>query len=231
MRAYDRIAQLTRCSFAPKLTSCRTLGRVWHYINRTSPLTNFSFTFVSRSLQAVARCASSRESERWGSPRRISSRRWTSRPSSASTWCVHPLEATAWRAYPRLKMNGRPARSTRRPTLRSHPTRAARSRIRLTRRSHPTHAPLASRSHPPPPTISRPPGDGQGMEQRRQARVQRRRRAALPIRRRRAAHRHHTFPAARQPHVADHPRARRRHRAEEGQGVRQQTQPLIRQLR
>ena len=43
-------------------------------------------------------------------------------------------------------MNGRPARSTRRPTLRSHPTRAARSRIRLTRRSYPTHAPLASDS-------------------------------------------------------------------------------------
>ena len=69
------------------------------------------------------------------------------------------------------------------------------------------------------------------MEQRRQARVQRRRRAALPIRRRRAAHRHHTLQAARQPHLLNHPRARRRHRAEEGQGVRQQTQPLIRQLR
>ena len=186
-----------------------------------------SFTFVARSLQAVARCASSRESERWGSPRRISSRRWTSRPSSASTWCVHPLKATAFRAYPRPKMNGRPARSNSYPPpdpplasdpLRSHP--------------YPTHAPLASRSlHPPAPTISRPPGDGQGMEQRRQDRVQRRRRAALPIRRRRAAHRHHTVQAARQPHVLNHPRARRRHRAEEGQGVRQQTQPLIRQLR
>ena len=194
-----------------------------------------------RSLQAVARCASSRESERWGSPRRISSRRWTSRPSSASTWCVHPLEAAASRAYPRPKMNGRPARSNSYPPpdpllasdpRRSHPhpthaplasdSRAA--RIRLTRRSHRAHIPR-------PPSISRPPGDGQGMEQRRQARVQRRRRAALPVRRRRAAHRHHTLQAARQPHVADHPRARRRHRAEEGQGVRQQTQPLLRQLR
>ena len=185
-----------------------------------------SFTFVARSLQAVARCASSRESERWGSPRRISSRRWTSRPSSASTWCVHPLEPTAFRAYLRPKMNGRPARSNsyqpRDHPLASDPRRS---------QPHPTHAPLASRSHPPAPTISRPPGDGQGMEQRRQARVQRRRRAALPIRRRRAAHRHHTFPPARQPHLLNHPRPRRRHRAEEGQGVRQQTQPLIRQLR
>ena len=149
MRAYDRIAQLTRCSFAPKLTSCRTFGRVWHYINRSSQLKNFSFTFVARhlarSLQAVARCASSRESERWGSPRRISSRRWTSRPSSASTWCVHPLEAAASRAYPRPKMNGRPARSNSYPPpdplLASDPRRS---------HPHPTHAPLASRSHPPP---------------------------------------------------------------------------------
>ena len=100
-----------------------------------------SFTFVARSLQAVARCASSRESERWGSPRRISSRRWTSRPSSASTWCVHPLEPTAWRAYPRLKMNGRPARSNSYPPpdppLASDPRRS---------HPHPTHAPLVSDS-------------------------------------------------------------------------------------
>ena len=151
MRAYDRIAQLTRCSFAPKPTSCRTFGRVWHYINRTSPLTNFSFTFVSRSLQAVARCASSRESERWGSPRRISSRRWTSRPSSASTWCVHPLEPTASRAYPRPKMNGRPARSNSYPPpdppLASDPRRS---------QPHPTHAPLASDSRAARITLTSP---------------------------------------------------------------------------
>ena len=114
-----------------------------------------SFTFVApRSLQAVARCASSRESERWGSPRRISSRRWTSRPSSASTWCVHPLEPTASRAYPRPKMNGRPARSNSYPPpdppLASDPRRS---------HPHPTHAALASDSRaarialtPPPAT-------------------------------------------------------------------------------
>ena len=110
-----------------------------------------SFTFVARSLQAVARCASSRESERWGSPRRISSRRWTSRPSSASTWCVHPLEAAASRAYPRPKMNGRPARSNSYPPpdppLASDPRRS---------QPHPTHAPLASDSRAARITLTSP---------------------------------------------------------------------------
>ena len=181
------------------------------------PLTTQVASFHSRAghfrpSRARANRPKSRD-KRWGSPRRISSRRWTSRPSSASTWCVRrPAAPTGHRhRLPRF-----PSREISPPHLREPPRVPG-----LTLTS------LALASDPPPLSS----GDGQGMGQRRQARVQRRRRAALPVRRRRAADRHDPLQAARQPHVPHHPRPRGRDRAEDGQGVREQAQPLVRQLR
>jgi len=85
-----------------------------------------------RPSRARANRPKSRD-KRWGSPRRISSRRWTSRPSSASTWCVRRLAPTGHRLrlprFPSRDLPAAPLRAAARSRTDAH---LARARIRPT---------------------------------------------------------------------------------------------------